>query len=120
VWQSLVPEPKRTLAAHLPAVLAHLLDGVVGREWRAREASCLAMAEILSGRTFDELGAHISELHDKLLRAVDDIKESVRKAALASWRALSSVLSRLVDGAHAPAEQASVVNYLVMASSDCL
>ena len=63
----------------------------------------------LSARRFGhapwQVGAHITELHDRLMRAVDDIKESVRKAALAAWRALSSVINRLADGSLAPAEQ---------------
>ena len=48
------------------------------------------------------------------MRAVDDIKESVRKAALSAWRALSSVINRLCDGTLAPAAQAEEVLSLVL------
>ena len=114
VWSSLVPEPKRALAAQLPAVLAHLLDGIISREWRAREASCMALAELLSGRTHDEVAGSLTEMHTRLMRAVDDIKESVRKAAQSAWRGLSSVLNRLCDGALAPAKQAEATLGLVL------
>ena len=48
VWSSLVPDPKATLSSQLRAVLDHLLHGITGREWRAREASCHALAEVPS------------------------------------------------------------------------
>ena len=43
------------------------------------------------------------------MRALDDIKETVRKAALTAWRSFSSVCNRLVDGTHAPESQAQEV-----------
>ena len=55
MWSALVPDPKRSLTEHFPAVLAHLNEGITGREWRARESSCTAMAELLSGRTYSEV-----------------------------------------------------------------
>merc|ERR1719274_93142 len=47
VWSALVPEPKKALSAHLPAVLIHLSDGLTDRLWRARESSAGALAELL-------------------------------------------------------------------------
>jgi proteasome component ECM29 len=109
VWSALVPEPKKTLLAHLKAVMAHLVDGITSREWRARESSCAALAELLSGRTHSEVGPQLLEIHTRLMRALDDIKDSVRKAALGAWRALASVINRLSDGALAPPAQARAV-----------
>ncbi len=80
MWSSLVADTRKALSAHLDPILAHLTDCLVGREWRAREASCAALAEILSGRTFDEIGSRLAEIHARLLRALDDIKDSVRRA----------------------------------------
>ena len=114
VWSSLVPEPKKSLTEHLPKVLAHLMEGLVDRLWRAREASCYALSEVLSGRTYDEIKDVLCDLHEKLMRAVDDIKESVRKGALGAWRAVSSVINRLCDGTLAPATQAGEVLGLVL------
>ena len=106
VWEALVPEPKKTLAAHLPQVLDHVTAGLTDRLWRAREASCSALAELLAGRTWDEVGACLPDMQQKLMRALDDIKESVRKAALSAWRALTSVAARLCDQGAAPRGQA--------------
>ena len=110
MWSSLVPEPKKALTEHLPAVLNHLMEGMIGREWRAREASCAALGEVLAGRTYDEVASYLVELHARLLRATDDIKESVRLAALQAWRSLSSVINRLCDGTLAPKAQAEALS----------
>jgi len=114
VWSALVPDPKRSISAHLPAVLDHLMDGITSREWRAREASCFALADVLSGRTYDELTKYLTDMHKRLMRAVDDIKESVRKAAMGAWRALSSVINRLSDGALAAPAQAEATLGLIL------
>ena len=63
VWSALVPEPKKALSEHLPAVLEHVMEGMIGREWRAREASCSALAEVLAGRTYAEVKEVITEIH---------------------------------------------------------
>ncbi|KAL1527860.1 hypothetical protein AB1Y20_009236 [Prymnesium parvum] len=106
VWEALVPEPKKALAAHFNAVLSHVREGLTDRLWRSREASCSALAELLSGRTYDEVGEVMGEIQQKLMRALDDIKESVRKAALAAWRALTSAAVRLVDQTNSHREHA--------------
>ena len=95
VWAELVPVPKKALTTHLTAVLAHLKAGLTDRLWRAREASCLALADLLPGREWDELKDSLEALTTALMRALDDIKETVRVAALTCWRALCSVCTRL-------------------------
>ena len=78
VWTELVPVPKKALTTHLTAVLAHLKAGLTDRLWRAREASCLALADLLPGREWDELKDSLEALTTALMRALDDIKETVR------------------------------------------
>jgi len=109
LWSALVPEPKATLARYLQPVLEHLCASLGDRLWRAREGACLALAELLPGRTHDELVPRLAELHAKLMRALDDIKESVRTAAEAAWRALCSACVRLSDGSKASEAEAAAV-----------
>jgi proteasome component ECM29 len=80
-------------------VLAHVLEGLGDRMWRAREAACLALSELLPGRTYAQLAPVLGELHTKLLRVLDDVKETVREAALKGWRALCSACVRFVEPA---------------------
>ena len=133
LWASLVPDPKAALREHMSAVLAHLSDGLGDRMWRAREAShlpdeearartclvkkssshtqasCAALAELLPGRGIDELQAALTDLHLRLLRALDDVKETVRAAAATAWRALCSACVRLADGANSSSVRAQSV-----------
>ena len=56
-----------------------------------------------------QIGEHLGEIQIRLLRAVDDIKESVRAEATKAWRGLTSVSCRLCDHNTAPAAQAQGV-----------
>ena len=111
-----MPEPKKTLDQLLQPVLTHLGEGLNDRLWRAREASCLGLADVLPGRSWAELQPHFELLFTALLRVLDDVKETVRKAALAGWRAVCSAASRLSDPASGSvsAEQALSVLGLVL------
>ena len=107
LWATLVPDPAPELTAHLQPVLAHVLEGLGDRMWRAREAACLARSELLPGRTYAQLAPVLGELHTKLLRVLDDVKETVREAALKGWRALCSACVRFGEpagGGALPAE----------------
>ena len=46
----------------------------------------LGLADVLPGRSWAELQPHFERLFTALLRVLDDVKETVRKAALAGWR----------------------------------
>ena len=109
LWASLVPDPKAALREHMGAVLAHLSDGLGDRMWRAREASCAALAELLPGRGIDDLQSALTDLHLRLLRALDDVKETVRAAAATAWRSLCSACVRLADGANSSSARAQSV-----------
>lgn len=55
IWKSLVSEPKRTIDEHLELIFEDLLLQSGSRLWRSREASCLALADIIQGRKFDQV-----------------------------------------------------------------
>ncbi|KAH6554942.1 hypothetical protein KP509_1Z295100 [Ceratopteris richardii] len=55
IWRSLVPEPKRTIDQYLDVIMEDLILQAGSRLWRARESSCLALADILQGRRFQEV-----------------------------------------------------------------
>ena len=80
------------------------------------QASCLGLADVLPGRSWAELRPHFERLFTALLRVLDDVKESVRKAALAGWRAVCNAASRLSDPASGSvsAEQALSMLGLVL------
>ncbi|CAA6669169.1 unnamed protein product [Spirodela intermedia] len=67
------------------------------RLWRSREASCLALADIIQGRKFDQVSGHLKKIWIAAFRAMDDIKETVRNAGDSLCRSISSLTIRLCD-----------------------
>lgn len=68
-----------------------------GRLWRNREASCNALADLLQGRRWPDLKNKLADIWTMVLRAVDDIKESVRAAAGGLVKTLRNLTLRLCD-----------------------
>lgn len=55
IWKSLVEDSKKTIDEHLDLIIDDLLIQCGSRLWRTREASCLALADIIQGRKFDQV-----------------------------------------------------------------
>ena len=81
-------------------ILDDLLQSLTSSVWRSREASCLALNNLLqTGVTHSSdaesrtrlLVSKLPELWKTLIRVADDIKETVRKAALDTCKRLQKV-----------------------------
>ena len=55
IWKSLVADSKKTIDENLDLIIDDLLVQCGSRLWRSREASCLALADIIQGRKFYEV-----------------------------------------------------------------
>lgn len=55
IWKSLVADSKKTIDEHLDFIIEDLLGQCGSRLWRSREASCLALADIVQGRKYDQV-----------------------------------------------------------------
>lgn len=55
IWKSLIADSKKAIDEHLDLIFDDLLIQCGSRLWRSREASCLALADILQGRKFDQV-----------------------------------------------------------------
>ncbi|XP_073141185.1 uncharacterized protein [Henckelia pumila] len=106
IWKSLVEDTKRAIDEHLDHILDDLLIQCGSRLWRSREASCLAVADILQGRRFDQVGKHLKRIWTAAFRAMDDIKETVRNAGDRLCRAVTSLTGRLCDVSLTPEPEA--------------
>eukprot|EP00953_Heterococcus_sp_UTEX-ZZ885_P034922 18063-Heterococcus_DN1.PRE.3 len=73
-----------------------IIDTLYNR-WRDRHSACLALAELLSGRTFADIGTALPGLWTAATRAMDDVKESVCEAAADFAKTLANVSVRLCD-----------------------
>jgi proteasome component ECM29 len=114
IWQALVSDPRAAVDEHFDAIVRDLLKDLGGRLWRSREAAAAALADALQGRRWAALAPHFGECWTMALRALDDIKESVRIQASGLARTLAALTVRLTD-ASATADSADAAAALAVA-----
>lgn len=107
IWKSLVKDSNVTIDEHFEAIMEDLLKSILGREWRMREASCAAISELVHGRPFVQYEKYYRDIWTAALKVLDDVKGSVREAALKLCMALSNGLVRqLEESNHSAAAKA--------------
>ncbi|KAF9112407.1 hypothetical protein BGX27_003449 [Mortierella sp. AM989] len=97
IWRALVKEPKKAVQEYFDVIIKDLLEGMGARAWRTRESSCLAMADLLQGRSVEEIERYLENIWTMSFRTLDDIKESVRTAAFKTCRALTLMTVKYCD-----------------------
>jgi hypothetical protein len=74
------------------------------RERQRPTPDILRIATTATTTTFFYRFVTLRQLWTMVWRALDDIKETVRKAAKAAWKSLASTSTRFCDPRHTPAE----------------
>ncbi|XP_024961967.1 proteasome adapter and scaffold protein ECM29 isoform X1 [Cynara cardunculus var. scolymus] len=97
IWKSLIADSKKTIDEYLDVIIEDMLVQCGSRLWRSREASCLALADLVQGRKFNQVGKHLKNIWTAAFRAMDDIKETVRTSGERLCRAVTSLTLRLCD-----------------------
>ncbi|KAK3393371.1 ARM repeat-containing protein [Podospora didyma] len=97
IWKALVKNPGAVLETHFDAIINDLLKSIIGKEWRVREASCAAISDLISGRPFHMYERYYQKIWEHALKVLDDVKTSVRNAALNLCMALSNTLVRQLE-----------------------
>lgn len=119
IWKALVKDSNGTLETHFDAIVEDLLKSILGKEWRMREASCAALADLIQGRPFPQFEKYYRDIWTAALKVLDDVKGSVREAALKLCMGLSNGLVRqLEEGNHASAANAMMKEALPFLLSD--
>ena len=114
IWQAVVDDPKAAVDTNFGAIMEELLTEVGGRQWRTRQSSALALAELLSGRRFAEVEAYLDRVWTVSLRVIDDIKETVREAGKTLCRTVRGLTVRLCDANHTgPTETARTISIVL-------
>ncbi|KAL3625794.1 hypothetical protein CASFOL_030323 [Castilleja foliolosa] len=91
IWKSLIADSKKAIDDHLDLIFDDLMIQCGSRLWQSREASCLALADILQGRKFNQVEKHLKRIWIAAFRAMDDIKETGRNAGDRLCRAVASL-----------------------------
>ena len=98
IWKALVKDSNAVIDQHFDPIMEDLLKSVVsGRDWRAREASCAAITDLVQGREVEKLEKYLDEIWKVAFKVLDDVKESVRVAAMKLCRNLTSMLIRNLE-----------------------
>ncbi|TVT99496.1 hypothetical protein EJB05_55165 [Eragrostis curvula] len=114
IWKLIVTDPKKAIDEHYDVIVEDLLVQSGSRLWRSREASCLALADIIQGRRYSQVSKHLRNIWITTFRAMDDIKETVRNAGDSLCRAVSSLTIRLCDVSLTSASEANETMSIVL------
>lgn len=106
IWGALVKEPTKTIDANFDRIMDDLLKNILGKEWRVRQASCAAVADLVQGRPLEKYEKHLTQIWELTFKVCDDIKESVRTAAMALARVLTGILTRGLEAGEASTRSA--------------
>lgn len=109
IWNALVKDSSATIDEHFDAIMEDLLVNILGKEWRVRQASCAAIADLVSGRPLGKYEKHLERIWTQCFKVLDDIKESVRAAAASLARTLTGVLTRTLEADHSSTKNASAM-----------
>ncbi|KAI0200250.1 proteasome component ECM29, partial [Astrocystis sublimbata] len=120
IWKAVVKDSATTVDVHFDAIMNDLLKSILdGREWRVREASCAAIADLIYGQQYLKYEKYYVEIWRVTLRVLDDQKGSVRKAAVKLCMGLSKTLvTQLKENNSSPSAQAMIAQVLPFLLSD--
>ncbi|KAH8731379.1 proteasome stabiliser-domain-containing protein [Phaeosphaeriaceae sp. PMI808] len=107
IWNSLVKDSSATIDKHFDAIMDDLLASILGKEWRVRQACCAAIADLVQGRNIEKYEKYLTQIWDKCFKVLDDIKETVRVAAAALARVLTTILTRSLEAGDASIKSAN-------------
>ncbi|NXD27831.1 ECM29 protein, partial [Spelaeornis formosus] len=104
IWNALVTD-KSMVDKYMKEILEDLISNLTSNLWRIRESSCLALNDLLRGRSLDDVIDKLPEIWEVLFRVQDDIKETVRKVAELALKTLSKVCVKMCDPSKGAAGQ---------------
>ncbi|KAK4540262.1 hypothetical protein LTR36_009667 [Oleoguttula mirabilis] len=109
IWNSLVKDSAATIDKYFDDIVEDLLASILGKEWRVRQASCAALADLVQGRPLEKYEQYLERIWTQCFRVLDDIKESVRAAASSLARVLTGVLTRALEADHSSTKTAATM-----------
>ena len=98
IWKGIVKERgQQVTEKYFSAIVRDVVASLGDRLWRTRESACHAGADLISGRPLEQVEGIMEPLLQGLYRCMDDIKETVRIAALSALRRLRVITRRMMD-----------------------
>lgn len=98
IWNALVRDSNAAVEQHFDAIMEDLLRSIMaGKEWRVRQASCAAIADLVQGRPVEKYERFVDAIWERAFKVLDDIKGSVRAAAQVLCQVLAGTVLRTLD-----------------------
>lgn len=106
IWTALVKDSSGTIDRFFEAIIEDILQNMLTKEWRVRQASCDAVADLVQGRPFEKVEPYIGRIWEQCFKVLDDIKGSVREAAASLARTLTGILIRSLEAGDSAVKKA--------------
>ncbi|SJM88352.1 related to Proteasome component ECM29 [Zygosaccharomyces bailii] len=97
IWNTLISNSNSIINEYFNEILQELLTGMGNKEWRVREASTLALLNLIQTQSDASLDDKLLDIWFMAFRSMDDIKESIREAGSKLTTVLAKMLARTVD-----------------------
>jgi proteasome component ECM29 len=55
IWNALVKDSSATIDKHFDAIMEDLLESILTKEWRVRQAACAAVSDLVQGRNIEKV-----------------------------------------------------------------
>lgn len=109
IWNALVKDSSTTIDQNFDSIMEDLLQNILGKEWRVRQASCAAIGDLVQGRHLEKYEKYLEKIWSVCFKVLDDIKESVRVAAASLARVLTGILTRSLEADSIASKNAAVL-----------
>lgn len=114
IWDSLIVDPKKVIEENFDILYKECITGMGSMEWRSREASTIALHELLNQVEFTKFDSNLKEIWTMSFRAMDDIKASVRKEGEKLTRFLAnSMISKISSSSGNNEVQSTILEQLI-------
>ena len=97
IWNTLISDSSSVINLYFDQILEELLASMSNKEWRVREASTIALLNLIQTQPKEKFGNSVVQIWTMSFRTMDDIKESVRQAGTKLTTVLAKLLARSID-----------------------
>lgn len=116
IWTVLVSDSAKTVKDNFDIILQEVLRSMGNKEWRTRQGSAAALNNLLQTQPLEVYSPKLEEIWNMSFRAMDDIKESVRKEGNNLSKSLAKTLVRAADpstGNVSTSKASEMLDYLI-------
>ena len=77
IWAALVKDPTSVIDQNFDTIMSDLLKKILGREWRVRQASCAAIADLVQGRPQEKYEKYLGQIWELTFKVFSLLRRPV-------------------------------------------